>query len=140
MHDAAVWGWRAGIEQAAHAVHDPNVAMPGPARTGGGSALPMRALIAMASNSVHYLSVFENHSDRPIYLGRSQWIATLDQRIACHSRDMSCTRPGCTAPGYHCEVMHTRDWYPDGAADADSCTSAADPTTRWSPTATPTPP
>jgi hypothetical protein len=85
MHDAAVWGWRAGIEQAAHAVHDPNVAMPGPARTGGGS-------------------------DRPIYLGRSQWIATLDQRIACHSRDMSCTRPGCTAPGYHCEVMHTPDW------------------------------
>jgi hypothetical protein len=144
MHDAAVWGWRAGIEsgdlgthrgipvtviattpladleQAARATHDSSIPMPGPARTGSDSAVPMRTLIAMASNSIHYLSVFENHSNRPIYLGRSQRIATLDQRIVCHSRDKGCTRPGCTAPGYHCEVMHTPDWYPDGATDADT--------------------
>ena len=80
----------------------------------------MRGLIAMAAtNSIHYLSVFDGHSNRPIYLGRSQRIATFDQRIACHSRDKGCTRPGCTVPGYHCEVMHTPDWYPDGASDAD---------------------
>jgi hypothetical protein len=143
LHDAAVWGWRAGIESgdlgthrgipvtvianttvadleaAARAMAGPDLPMPAPARTGGGSALPMRDLIRMAANSIHYLSVFDEHTDRPIYLGRSVRIATIDQRIVCHSRDKGCTRPGCTAPGYYCEVMHTPDWHPDGATDAD---------------------
>lgn len=109
----------AELDQAARASVDPNVAMPAPARTGGGSALPMRELIRMAANSIHYLAVFESHSERPLYLGRSKRIATLDQRIVCHARDKGCTRPGCTEPGYHCEVMHTPDWDPGGATDAD---------------------
>jgi hypothetical protein len=144
LHDAIVWGWRAGIasgelgshrgipvtviatttvadlEQAAAAMADPNQPMPAPARTGGGSTLPMRDLIAMAARSVHYLAVFEDHSNRPIYLGRSTRIATVDQRMICHARDKGCTRPGCTEPGYHCEVMHTPDWHPDGRTDADT--------------------
>jgi Domain of unknown function (DUF222) len=143
LHDALVWGLRAGIEsgtlgthrgirvtviatvnvdqmeQAARAMVDPSVPMPAPARTGGGSSLPMRDLIRMASNSVHYLIVFDGHCERPIYLGRSTRIATADQRIVCHGRDMGCTRPNCTVWGYDCEVHHTPDWNPHGATDAD---------------------
>jgi hypothetical protein len=63
--------------------------------------------------------VFDGHSDRPIYLGRSRRIATADQRIVCHGRDTGCTRPDCTVGGYDCEVHHAPDWDPDGATDAD---------------------
>jgi hypothetical protein len=151
LHDALLWGLRAGIEsgnlgthrgipvtviatvtvdqmeQAAQAMADPDVAMPAPARTGGGSALPMRDLIRMAGNGIHYLAVFDGHSERPIYLGRSARIATADQRIICHARDHGCTRPDCTLWGYQCEVHHTPDWDPDGATDADKLHFACPP-------------
>jgi hypothetical protein len=151
LHDALLWGLRAGIEsgslgahrgipvtviatvtvdqmeQAADAMADPDIAMPAPARTGGGSSLPMRDLIRMAGNGIHYLAVFDGHSERPIYLGRSTRIATADQRIVCHGRDKGCTRPDCTAGGYDCEVHHTPDWNPDGATDVDKLHFACPP-------------
>jgi hypothetical protein len=65
------------------------------------------------------LAVFEDHSDRPLYLGRQKRIATIDQRIICYARDGGCTRPNCLEPGDHCEVHHSPDWTPDGATDAD---------------------
>ena len=94
------------LNQAAHAVTDPAIAMAPPARTGGGSALPLRDLIRMAANAIHYLAVFDEHTNRPLYLGRTKRVATADQRIICYARDRGCTRPGCTEPGYHCETHH----------------------------------
>jgi hypothetical protein len=61
--------------------------MPRPARTGGGSKLPMRDLITMAKDAIHYLAVFDGHSGRPLYLGRSTRIATADQRIICYGNE-----------------------------------------------------
>ncbi|MFY9918761.1 MAG: DUF222 domain-containing protein [Mycobacterium sp.] len=143
LHDAVKLGMRAGIasgvygqhrglpvtvivsttlselNQAAHAVNNPAIAMPPPARTGGGSALPMRDLIRMAANSIHYLAVFEDHTNRPLYLGRTKRVATADQRIICYARDRGCTRPDCTEPGYHCEVHHDPPWAEGGRTDAD---------------------
>ena len=117
----------AELNQAAHAVHNPDIPMPGPARTGGDTALPMRDLIRMATDAIHYLAVFENHSDRPLYLGRQQRLATTDQRIICYSRDGGCTRPNCVAPGYHSEVHHSPPWTPNGATDADALHFACGP-------------
>lgn len=143
LHDAVEWGLKTGIasgqlgthrglpvtviatttlaelEQAAAAVTDPTVAMPAPARTGGGSALPMRDLIAMAAHAIHYLVVFDNHSARPLYLGRSHRLASPDQRIICYARDRGCTCPHCLVPGYHSEVHHAIDWANGGRTDAD---------------------
>jgi hypothetical protein len=109
----------AELNQAAHAVTNPNIAMPAPARTGGHSVLPMRDLIRMAAEGIHYLAVFDDHSDRPLYLGRQKRIATTDQRIICYARDGGCTRPNCSQPGYHCEVHHAVDWAAGGPTDAD---------------------
>jgi hypothetical protein len=143
LHDAVEWGLKTGIEsgglgthrglpvtviatttlaaleQAAAAVTDPTIAMPAPARTGGGSALPMRELIAMAAHAIHYLVVFDNHSARPLYLGRSHRLASPDQRIVCYARDRGCTCPACLVPGYHAEVHHAVDWAHGGPTDAD---------------------
>jgi hypothetical protein len=44
----------AELDQAAHAVSNPSVPMPAPARTGGGSRLPMSDLIRMAAKAIHY--------------------------------------------------------------------------------------
>jgi hypothetical protein len=80
----------------------------------------MRDLIRMAADALHYLAVFDDHSDRPIYLGRQKRIATTDQRIICYARDGGCTRPHCRQPGYHCEVHHSPDWATGGTTDADA--------------------
>ena len=75
----------AELNQAAHAVTNPDIPMPPPARTGGDTALPMRDVIRMGADGIHYLVVFDDHSERPIYLGRQQRIATADQRIICYA-------------------------------------------------------
>jgi hypothetical protein len=110
----------AELDQAARAAQDPNIPMPAPARTGGTGRLPMRDLIRMASHSIHYLVVFDDHSDRPLYLGRSKRTATVDQPIVCYARDGGCTRPDCLEPGYHCEAHHAVDWARGGETNADS--------------------
>ena len=117
----------AELNQAAHAVTNPDVPMPSPARTGGDTVLPMRDVIRMAADSIHYLAVFDEHSDRPVYLGRQHRTATTDQRIICYARDGGCTRPNCLAPGYHCEVHHSPDWSRSGASDADKLFFACAP-------------
>jgi hypothetical protein len=109
----------AELDRAAHAVVDPSIPMPAPARTGGGSRLPMRDLIRMAAKAIHYLAVFDDHTSRPLYLGRQSRIATVDQRLICHARDRGCTHPNCLEPGYHCEVHHSPDWAAGGRTDAD---------------------
>ena len=79
----------------------------------------MPDLIRMAAKGIHYLAVFDDHTARPLYLGRQKRIATADQRLICYARDRGCTRPNCLEPGYHCEVHHAPDWADGGRTDAD---------------------
>lgn len=116
------------LEQAVRAVADPALPMPPPARTGGGSTLPMRDLIAMAGRALHYLVVFDGHSARPLYLGRATRLATADQRIACYGRDHGCTH--CAEPGYHSEVHHAVDFSAGGNTDADNLFFACGPSNK----------
>jgi Domain of unknown function (DUF222) len=117
----------AELNQAAHAVTNPDIPMPSPARTGGDTALPMRDVIRMGADGIHYLAVFDDHTERPLYLGRQKRVATADQRIICYARDGGCTRPNCLAPGYHSEVHHSPDWTHGGTTDADSLFFACAP-------------
>ena len=48
-------------------------------------------MIRMAAEGIHYLVVFDDHTDRPIYLGRQRRIATVDQRIMCYAPKQHCT-------------------------------------------------
>ena len=117
----------AELDQAARATVDPSVPMPAAASTGGGSRLPMQDLIRMAANAIHYLAVFDNHTERPLYLGRQKRVATADQRLICYARDRGCTRPNCLVSGYRCEVHHSPDWARGGQTDADSLFFACGP-------------
>src|ERR1700744_5944778 len=96
-----------------------NAAGAAPSITGGGSRLPMRDLISIAAKSIHYLAVFDDHTERPLYLGRQKRIASADQRLICYARDRGCTRPNCLESGYRCEVHHSDAWGRGGRTDAD---------------------
>jgi Domain of unknown function (DUF222) len=94
----------------------------GRAVTGGGTLLPMRDVIRMASHAYHYLAVFDEHSNRPLYLGRTRRIASPDQRAVLHAKDRGCTHPGCDVPGYWSEVHHVEEWAAGGATNVDTLT------------------
>ncbi len=96
----------------------------GHAVTGGGTVLPMRDVIRLAAHSYHYLAVFDKHSEIPLYLGRARRTASAGQRIVLYAKDRGCSRPGCTAPGYWCEVHHVTEWRNGGATDIDTLTFA----------------
>ncbi|MGB0878270.1 MAG: HNH endonuclease signature motif containing protein [Mycobacterium sp.] len=117
----------------------------GLAVTGGGSLLPMPDLIRLASHAYHYLAVFDHHSNQALYLGRTRRCASPAQRIVLHARDRGCTRPGCTTPGYQCQVHHTlTDWKNGGPTNINNLTLACGPDNRlientdWTTTTHPT--
>ena len=99
----------------------------GTAITAGGSVLPMPDLIRMASHAWHYLCVFDGHSERPLYLGRSKRIASADQRVVLHGKERGCTAPNCSMPGYLTEVHHRTEWAAGGLTDIDDLTLACGP-------------
>jgi hypothetical protein len=83
----------------------------GQAVTAGGTLLPMSDVIRLAAHAYHYLVIFDQHTQEPLYLGRSKRCASAGQRIVLHAKDRGCTHPGCTVPGYGCQVHHaTKDW------------------------------
>ncbi len=93
--------------------------------TGGGSLLPMRDVIRLASQSHHYLVVYDKHTCEELYCGRAKRFATPGQRIVLHALDRGCTRPGCTAPGYWSQAHHVDGWASDdGPTDINKLTLA----------------
>jgi len=95
----------------------------GHAVTGSGALLPMSDVIRLAAHSHHYLYIFDKHTNEPLYLARSKRIASAGQRIVLHAQDRGCTFPGCTVPGYGCQVHHAElDWADGGLTNiTDEC-------------------
>ena len=103
----------------------------GVAATGGGSLLPMRDVIRLAAQSHHYLVIYDKHTRQPLYCGRAKRFATPGQRIVLHALERGCTRPGCTAPAYWCQVHHVDDWVADnGETNINDLTLACGPDNR----------
>src|SRR6478609_10892933 len=103
----------------------------GVAATGGGSLLPMRDVIRLASQSHHYLVIYDKHTREPLYCGRAKRFATPGQRIVLHSLERGCTRPGCTAEGYRSQVHHVDGWVAaNGETNIDRLTLACGPDNR----------
>jgi hypothetical protein len=91
----------------------------------------MRDVIRLASHAHHYLAIFDRHTEIPLYLGRTKRIATPGQRIVLLAKDRGCTFPGCTVPGYGCQVHHAvTDWAKGGLSDISDETLACGPHNR----------
>ena len=94
----------------------------GLALTGGGSTVPMEVAIRMAVHARHYLYIYDENCGRPLFLGRSQRLASADQRIVLHATDGGCTAPGCDQSAYNCEAHHLIEWSVNGTTDIDRLT------------------
>ncbi|GAA2397741.1 HNH endonuclease signature motif containing protein [Mycolicibacterium llatzerense] len=105
----------------------------GVAQTHTGSSLPVKDLLNLAAQAGAscYLTVFDNHADVPLYLGRARRTATTGQRLALFARDKGCSRPECTRPAADCQAHHAvADWRDGGRTDITDLTLACGPDNR----------
>ncbi|WP_155765148.1 HNH endonuclease signature motif containing protein, partial [Mycobacterium colombiense] len=93
--------------------------------TGGGTILPMSDVIRLARHAHHYLAVFDKGKAQALY--HTKRLASPGQRIVLYAKDRGCSAPGCTVPGYYCEVHHVIDWSKCHTTDADQLTFACGP-------------
>lgn len=93
--------------------------------TGGGTILPISDVIRLARHAYHYLAVFDK--SKPLALYHTKRLASPGQRIMLYAKDRGCSAPGCTVPGYYCEVHHVTDYAQCHTTDADQLTFACGP-------------
>ncbi|WNG84562.1 DUF222 domain-containing protein [Mycobacterium sp. ITM-2016-00316] len=103
----------------------------GTGRTAGGSSVPMRDVIRLASHAYLCLTVFDEFTGKVLDFGRTKRCATVDQRLVLAYLQRGCTFPGCTAPAYHCQVHHAlADFAKDGRTNINELALACGPHNR----------
>jgi len=95
--------------------------------TGGGTILPMSDVIRLARHARHYLAIFDKGKALALY--HTKRLASPRQRIMLYAKDRGCSAPGCTVPGYYCEVHHITDYAKCRTTDATNLTFACGPAT-----------
>jgi hypothetical protein len=97
----------------------------GHALTAGGTLLPMTDVYRLGRFAFHYFVLFDGTNSVPLDLQRTRRCASPGQRIVLLAKDRGCTRPGCTADGYHTQVHHAvADWKHDGQTNINDLTLA----------------
>jgi hypothetical protein len=97
----------------------------GKALTGGGTLLPMSDVIRLAGHAHHYLAIFNNGKALALY--HTKRLASPAQRIVLYAKDRGCSFPGCTVPGYLCEVHHRDPYATNPVTDINELTFACGP-------------
>src|SRR6201995_1131838 len=90
----------------------------GKALTGGDTLLPMSDVIRLGSHAHHYLAIFDKGKALALYHTRR--LASPAQRIMLHAKDRGCSFPGCTVPGYLCEVHHNNPYATNPVTDINT--------------------
>jgi hypothetical protein len=88
--------------------------------TGGGTLLPMSDVIRLTRHAHHYLCIFDR--GKAIGLYHSKRLASPGQRIVLYAKDRGCSHPGCSVPGYCCEVHHCMPYATCCTTDVDDLT------------------
>jgi hypothetical protein len=105
----------------------------GRGRTGGGSLLPISDVIRLARHAHQLLprkrevppGIFDQGKALALY--HTKRLASPGQRIVLYANDRGCTTPGCTVPGYYCEVHHITDYAKSRTTDIHQLTFACGP-------------
>jgi hypothetical protein len=93
--------------------------------TGGGTLLPMKDVIRMASHAHHYLAIFDKGKALALY--HTKRLASPAQRIVLYAKDRGCSFPNCEVSGYYCEVHHTDPYARCHTTDVNDLTLACGP-------------
>jgi len=80
----------------------------------------MSDVIRLARHAHHYLCIFDD--GKAIGLYHSKRLASPGQRIVLYARDRGCSHPGCSVPGYYCEVHHCTPYATCRSTDVDDLT------------------
>ncbi|MCV7093360.1 HNH endonuclease signature motif containing protein [Mycobacterium interjectum] len=88
--------------------------------TGGGTILPMSDVIRQARHARHYLAIFDQGKALALY--HTKRVASPAQRLVLYAKDRGCSAPGCTVPGYYCEVHHVIGYAVCRATDINNLT------------------
>ena len=84
----------------------------------------MSDVLRLATHAYHYLAIFDGNG-QTLALDRTRRFASPAQRIVLFNKERGCTFPGCTVPGYDCQVHHaTKDWVDGGLTNVDDITLA----------------
>jgi hypothetical protein len=97
----------------------------GKAHTGGGTWLPIRDVIDLASHAHHYLRIY--HGAKELALFHTKRLASPAQRIVLYAKERGCSHPNCPIPGYYCEVHHDTDYAQTHRTDIDELTLRCGP-------------
>jgi hypothetical protein len=93
--------------------------------TGGGTLLPMSDVIRLANHAHHYLAIFDKGKALALY--HTKRLASPAQRIVLYAKDRGCSFPGCTIPGYLCEVHHCDPYATHPVTDVNTLTFTCHP-------------
>lgn len=83
------------------------------------SAIPKSVLDRWVCDG-HLARIILDAEGRPLDVGRSQRLATDDQRRALIARYGGCAVPGCAAPACQVEIHHIDYWDDDGPTDLEN--------------------
>ena len=97
----------------------------GKALTGGGTLLPMSDVIRLAGHAHHYLAIFDKGKALALY--HTKRLASPAQRIVLYAKDRGCSFPGCSVPGYLCEVHHCNRYATNPVTDINDLTFGCGP-------------
>ncbi|WP_409434863.1 HNH endonuclease signature motif containing protein [Mycobacterium sp. SMC-14] len=97
----------------------------GKAHTGGGTWLPMRDVIVMASHAHHYLRIYQGAKELTLF--HTKRLASPGQRIVLYAKERGCSHPGCPISGYLCEVHHDHDYAKTGRTEITDLTLRCGP-------------
>jgi hypothetical protein len=97
----------------------------GKATTAGGTWLPVRDLIGLASQAHHYLRIYDGAKEVALY--HAKRLANPGQRLVLYAKERGCTHPGCPVPALLTEVHHNDDFARSGRTDIDDLTLRCGP-------------
>ena len=85
----------------------------------------MSDVIRLASHAHHYLAIFDGGKALALYHTRR--LASPAQRIVLYAKDRGCSFPGCSVPGYLCEVHHCNRYATNPVTDVNDLTFGCGP-------------
>lgn len=97
----------------------------GKATTAGGTWLPLRDVIRLASDAHHYLRIYDGAKEVALY--HAKRLANPGQRLVLYAKERGCTHPGCPVPALLTEVHHDNDYVRSRRTDIDDLTLRCGP-------------
>lgn len=74
-------------------------------------------ILRLGATKYNYVVVHDSETGNPLNVGRTERLATVEQRIALLATQLVCTDPDCTAPFCECEIHHIKSWQQKGETD-----------------------